>query len=151
MLQKPASGMKLVWSVWQRLGIHHNKHLVSFIFCQKHIIKTLLVGLFKETSACATRQPAVKQQHFEYKKQPTSHYPFHNVPVYLLFVLWVWFYKNIACGCNSFCKLFFTLRVWSILEQQGEFSKQALLSNRDTHFNVTHNTLFVIINIIHNK
>lgn len=32
MLQKPASQLKLVWSVWQRLGIHHNKHLVPFIF-----------------------------------------------------------------------------------------------------------------------
>lgn len=61
-LQKPASELNLVWSVWQRLGIHHNKHLVPFIFCQKHIIRTLPVGLFKETSACKMWQPAVKQQ-----------------------------------------------------------------------------------------
>lgn len=62
-LWKPASKKKLVWSLWQRLGIHHSINvLLPSSLCQKYIIKILPVCLFKETSVCAMWQPAVRRQ-----------------------------------------------------------------------------------------
>lgn len=39
-------------NVRRRKEMHHSKHCVLLGFCQKYIIKTLLVSLFEEASAC---------------------------------------------------------------------------------------------------